>query len=183
MSRVADLYGIMAEFDSPAALLDAVERARAAGYRDLEAFSPLAIDGLAEKLGAPAPRVPLAALLGGVLGGTGAYFMQWYSAFVDYPINSGGRPLDSWPSFIPATFELTILGAATATFAAFLFMSGLPRLNHPIFNAPRFDLASRSRFFLCVTAQSEGFDADKTTHFLRELHPVEVVPVPLDDDT
>ncbi len=174
MPEATKLYGILAEFASPAALLDAIARCREVSYRDLEAYAPFSIEGLPEAIGFTANRVPLLTLLGGIGGGVGAYFMQWYSAVVDYPINSGGRPLHSWPSFIPGTFELTVLGAALAAFVGFLVLSGLPRLNHPLFDAPDFDLASRSRFFLCVRATGSAFAPERVEDFLRALGPVRV---------
>ena len=128
-------------------------RARArGGYRNVEAYAPFSVEGLAEALGFARNRVALITLLGGILGGAGIYFLQWYSAVIDYPINIGGRPLHSWPAFIPATFECTVLGAALAAFFGMLILNGLPRLHHPVFNAPDFDLATRNRFFLCIEA-------------------------------
>ena len=150
MRRDSGPYGIMAEFASPQALLAAVARCREAQYRDIEAYTPFPVEGLAEALGFTRNRVPLLALIGGILGGAGAYFMQWYSAVIDYPINAGGRPLHSWPAFIVLTFELAILGAALAAFFGFILLNGLPRLRQPVFNAPDFDLASKSRFFICI---------------------------------
>jgi len=170
-------YGVMAEFATPQALLDAVHRCRSTSFRHLEAYSPFSIDGLPEALGFTRNRVPLLTLIGGILGGLGGYFMQWYSAVVDYPINAGGRPLHAWPAFIPATFELAVLGAALAAFFGFLALNGLPRLRHPVFDAPDFDLASRSRFFLCVRASGAAFDADAAERFLHKLAPVRVTRV------
>jgi ActD protein len=175
------LYGLMAEFTSPEALVDAARRARGDGYLAVEAYSPISIEGLAETLGFHGNRVGLLTLLGGIAGGVGGYFLQWYSAVIDYPINSGGRPLHSWPAFIPATFELTVLGAALAAFVAFVLLNGLPRLNHPMFNAPDFDLASRSRFFLCIRANDTRFDLRATDEFLRGLAPVRIAQVPLEE--
>ncbi|HET9651107.1 MAG TPA: DUF3341 domain-containing protein, partial [Usitatibacter sp.] len=143
------IYGLMAEFASAEALLAAARRAREAGFEHAEAYSPFAVDGLADALGFSGSRVPLATLAGGILGGAGGFFLQWYSAVIDYPINSGGRPLNSWPEFIPVTFELTVLGAALAAVAAMLVANGLPRLRHPVFNVREFELATRNRFFLC----------------------------------
>src|SRR5437762_2265840 len=170
-------YGTMAEFASPEALLAAVARCREAHYRDIDAYTPFAVEGLAEALGFKRNRVPLVTLLGGLLGGAGAYFMQWYSAVIDYPINAGGRPLNSWPAFIPPTFELAILGAALAAFFGFIILNGLPRLRHPVFNAPDFDLASRSRFFLCIRSSDSRFDAQAAERLLHESQPVRVTRV------
>jgi len=174
----AQCYGLLAEFSHAEKLLEAVRHARAAGYRNLEAFTPFSVDGLAEALALPPSRVPLLTLLGGLIGGVGAFFMQWYTAVIDYPIDSGGRPLNSWPAFIPATFELAVLGAALAAFAGMLMLNGLPRLRHPIFDAPDFHLASRDRFFLCVRAQDPRFDLEATKEWLTGLAPKRVTVVP-----
>lgn len=173
-----EIYGAMAELESAEALLAAVRRARAAGYRRIEAYAPFPVEGLAEAIGFTGNRVPLLALLGGVAGGVGGYLMQWYSAVLSYPINVGGRPLHSWPSFIPVTFELTVLGAALAAVLGMLFLNGLPALYHPVFNVPEFDLATRNRFFLCLRADDVQFDAASTRTFLSELQPLRVLEVP-----
>jgi hypothetical protein len=174
---VSTLYGLIAEFKDEHLLLDAVKQARAAGYRQLEAYSPFSVEGLSEALGFKRNRVPLITLLGGITGGISIYALQWYSAVIDLPINSGGRPLHSWPAFIPATFEMTVLGAALAAFFGMLILNGLPRLNYPIFNAADFDLASRNRFFLCVQASDRKFDAANTAEFLQGLAPLKVSEV------
>jgi hypothetical protein len=175
------LYGLLAEFAEPDALVEAA-RAAATRYRDVDAYAPYSVPDLPEALGFTRNRVPLIALLGGIAGGVGIYFLQWYSAVIDYPINSGGRPLDSWPVFIPPTFELTVLGAALALFFGLWVLNGLPRLNHPLFNAKEFDLASRNRFFLCLRASDPRFDAAQARDFLRTLSPLRVIDVPLHDD-
>ena len=172
------LYALLAEFADPRALVDAVRRCRER-YRDVDAYAPYAVDGLPEALGVRKNRVPLVTLIGGLVGGAGIYFLQWYSAVVDYPINSGGRPLDSWPVFIPPTFEITILGAALAAFFGMLLLNGLPKLHHPIFNAPEFDLASRNRFFVAIRATDPDFDVARTRAFLEDLSPIKVSEVPL----
>jgi hypothetical protein len=161
------LYGVLAEFATADDLLEAVRRARQAGFA-VEAYAPFAIEGMPEAIGFPRNRVPLVTLIGGIFGGGGAYFLQWYSAVVDYPLNIGGRPLHSWPSFIPVTFEMAILGAALAAVFGMLLMNGLPRLRHPLFDVPDFELVSRNRFFLCLRAQA-AFDRDKAQAMLREL--------------
>lgn len=146
----APLYGLLAEYPTAEGLLAAVKQVRAAGWVSVDAYAPFTVDGLAEALGAPPDHVAPWTLAGGVIGGLGAYFMQWYSAVVSYPLNIGGRPLDSWPAFLPITFELTILGAAIATVLAMLVQNGLPRLVHPLFSVPAFDLATRNRFYLVL---------------------------------
>src|SRR3954447_584598 len=140
----------MAEFGTAEQLLTATRAAYKAGYRRMDAYSPYAVDGLAEALGFTKTRLPLITLLGGIVGGLTAYIMQWYSAALDYPLNVGGRPLHSWPAFIPITFELTVLFASVGGLLAMLAMNGLPRLHHPIFNTPHFELRSHSRFYLCL---------------------------------
>jgi len=171
------LYAIAAEFGDPDKLVDAVRQCRAR-YRDVDAYAPYAVDGLAEALGFSRNGVPLVTLLGGIASGVGIYVLMWYSAVINYPINSGGRPLDSWPVFIIPTFELTILGAALAGFIGMLVLNGLPRLNHPIFNAPDFDLASRNRFFVSLSATDPAFDGDSARAFLQSLDPIHVFEVP-----
>lgn len=177
MSDDRNVYAVMAEFADPDALLAAVHDARPR-YRDLDAYAPYAVDGLAQALGFRGRGVQRLALLGGIAGGAGAYFLQWYTAVIDYPINSGGRPLHSWPAFIPATFELTVLGAALAIFVGLWALNGLPRLNHPIFNAGDFDLASRNRFFLAIRASDPAFHLDSVRKYLSGLRPLRVIEVP-----
>jgi hypothetical protein len=171
-------YGLVAEFSSAEALLEAVRAARAAGYRRLEAYTPFSVEGLPEALGPSPDRVPLFTLIGGIVGGIGGFFLQWYSAVVDYPINSGGRPLNSWPAFIPATFELAVLAAALAAFGGMLAFNGLPRLRHPIFDTPDFHLASRNRFFLCIRGDDPLFDPRRTHEWLATCSPVRIVVTP-----
>ena len=164
-------YGVLAEFATPERLVEAARKAREAGYPHIEAFSPFPIEGLAEATGMKRNWVAPMVLAGGFVGCIGGYFMQWYSAVISYPINSGGRPPHSWPLFIPVTFELTVLIAALAAFVGMLWLNGLPRLTHPVFNVREFDLASRNRFFLCVRA-------DDAHGFLRSLDPIGVWDVP-----
>jgi hypothetical protein len=172
------LYGLLAEFATADALLAAANRMREAGYRQLEAYAPFAVDGLAEAVGFRRNRVPMITLLGGIAGGAGTYFLQWYAAVVDYPINVGGRPLHSWPSFLPPTFEITILGAALAAVFGMLIANGLPRLRHPLFEVPEFDLATRNRFFLLLPASDPAFDDAADRRLLQDLQPLLVREVP-----
>lgn len=171
-------YGLLADFSSADDLLAAVRMARRDGYRQLEAYTPFSVEGLPEALALSPNRVPMISLIGGVLGGVGAFALQWYSAVVDFPINSGGRPLNSWPAFIPVTFEVTVLGAALATFFGMLALNGLPNLRHALFEVPEFDLASRNRFFLCVRSSDALFSESSTRAWLDKLHPVRVLTVP-----
>jgi hypothetical protein len=172
------MYGLLAEFPSAEALCAAARHVRANGYTRLEAYSPFAIDGLDEMLGNATDRTAPAALLGGLLGGGGTYFLQWYAAVVDYPINVGGRPLHSWPAFIPATFELIILGAAVAAVLAMLLQNGLPKLYHPLFEVEEFELASRNRFFLCLPAHDPVFAPGPARTLLEDLQPMLLREVP-----
>ena len=167
----------MAEFDDPQTLLAATERAFGAGYRRMDAYSPYPIEELHHALGAPATRLPLIVLVGGMLGGGGGLLLQYWVSAIAYPINVGGRPYFSWPAFIPVTFECTILGAVLSAVLGMLALNKLPMPYHPVFNVPRFALASRNRFFLCIEAQDPKFDLEATRKFLETLNPREVTTV------
>jgi len=167
-------YGLMAEFRDPALLRDAAERAYGDGYRRIDAYSPFPIEGLAEAMGRRGTAIPLLVLLGGATGGIGGYFMQWYAMAVDYPLDIGGRPLHSWPAFVPITFELTILCAALTAFFSVFVLNRLPQPYHPAFNVAAFTQASQDRFFLCIEAADPKFDPAKTRAFLESLHPESV---------
>ena len=170
------IYGLMAEFDSPTALVTAARHAREAGYRKMDAYSPFPIEELSEVLHHH-DRLPLLVLIGGIVGGTSGFLFQYWASAIDYPINVGGRPLLSWPSFIPVTFEMTILVAAFAAVLGMLGLNGLPMPYHPVFNVPRFEYASRNRFFLCIESSDPLFDEDVTGKFLESLEPREVCEV------
>ena len=178
MSTQPPIYGLLAEFDSVQGLLSATRRAYEEGYRHMDAYSPFPVEGLADALGFHKTRMPALVLLGGILGGSGGYLMLYYSAVISYPINVGGRPFHSWPAFIPITFELTILVAALFAVFGMLALNGLPMPYHPVFNVPRFALASRDRFFLCIEATDPRFDRQGTEGFLRGLQPQHVAEVP-----
>jgi hypothetical protein len=165
------LYGVMAEFDSSADLLDAAQRAYEEGYRRMDAYTPFPVHGLPEALGFHGTRLPLLVLLGGIAGCIGGYYLQYWIAAIDYPLNVGGRPLNSWPAFIPVTFELTVLVAALAAVLGMLALNRLPMPYHPVFNVPEFELASRNRFFLCIEAIDPKFDRGETERFLESLKP------------
>jgi hypothetical protein len=167
----------MAEFEHPHDLVAAARRAYQAGYRKLDAYSPFPIEGLAEELGHHRSWLPAVVLAGGIIGAVGGFGMQYYLSVIEYPLNIGGRPLNSWPSFIPITFETTVLLAALSAVLGMILMNGLPKPYHPVFNVPRFELASRDHFFLCIEAADPKFDRHETGRFLRSLNPREVSDV------
>jgi len=177
MQPPSSLYGVLAEFNTPDELLAATRGARQAGYRQMDAYTPFPVEGLAEALGFQRTGLPFLVLLGGIVGGIGGYLMQYWIAAIDYPLNVGGRPLHSWPSFIPVTFELTILVAALAAVLGMLALNGLPMPYHPLFNVPRFALVTRNSFFLCIEARDPKFDRDETRRFLESVKAREVSDV------
>ena len=171
------IYGLIAEFDNPTALVKAARAAREKGYRKLDAFSPFPIEGLTDALHLHKNKLPLIVLTGGIIGGLTGFLVQYYVTVINFPINIGGRPLDSWPSYIIITFELTILFGALSAVLGMLGLCGLPMPYHPVFNAPRFALASNNRFFLCIESADPLFDVAATGDFLRGLEPHEVTEV------
>ncbi|QHI97383.1 DUF3341 domain-containing protein [Xylophilus rhododendri] len=170
-------WGLLAQFDSAEALLVAARAVHAAGCRQAEAYAPFDVEGLDEALGLPPSRIPAATLAGAVLGGAGGYFMQWYAAVIDLPLNIGGRPEHSWPMFIPVTFEMTILGGALAAVLAFFVAARLPALDHPVFGAPGFEQASRDGFFLLLRLDDPAWPRDEAERLLQGLSPRSVAPV------
>ena len=177
MSVTKPIYGVMAEFDSPTALVAAARAAREQGYRKLDAYSPFPIEELSDALHLHRNKLPLIVLIGGIMGCIAGYLLQYYVTVIYFPINVGGRPLNSWPAYIVITFEVTILFAALSTVLGMLALCGLPMPYHPVFNVPRFALASRNRFFLCIEAADPMFDHDRTSEFLETLGPREVSEV------
>jgi hypothetical protein len=167
----------MAEFDEPNALVAAASRAHREGYRRMDAYSPFPIEELHEALGMHHTRLPLIVLIGGLFGCIGGYAMQYWISAVSFPLNVGGKPYHSWPAFVPVTFECTILAAALSAVLGMLALNGLPMPYHPVFNVPRFALASRNRFFLCIEAADPKFDLEATRQFLESLGPREVSTV------
>ena len=168
----------MAEFDTPTDVVQATRRTYEAGYRKIDAYSPFPIEELNEALGMHKDSVSLIVLLGGIFGGTLGFLLQYWINVIDYPVNIGGRPLNSWPAFIVVTFELTILGASLFGVFGMLAMNGLPQPHHPVFNVPRFAFATRDRFFLCIEATDPMFQREETMKFLQGLSPRSVTEVP-----
>jgi Protein of unknown function (DUF3341) len=171
-------WGLMAEYETAEALVAAAQSAHDAGYARAEAYAPYAVEGLPEALGFHRSRLPLVTFCGGLVGGAGGYFLQWYSAVVSYPEEIGARPLHSWPMFVPVTFELAVLGAAFAAFFGVLAANRLPRLAHPVFDAPDFELASRNRFFLVLRRDDPAWDDDGAPALLDSTRPLRRAEVP-----
>jgi hypothetical protein len=177
MKRVP-IYGLLAEFATPTELTEATRAARAAGYRRMDAFSPFGIEEVSEALEFHKTSVPLVTLLGGVFGGLGGFFLQYWVSVIAYPINSGGKPFNSWPAFIVPTFECTILGAALAAVLGMLALNALPQPYHPLFNVPSFARVTRDSFFLLIESTDSKFNLDDTHKFLLKLNPKQVLEVP-----
>ena len=170
-------YGLMAEFDSPDRLVAAARRTHEEGYRAFDAYTPFPIEELHEAMDAHRTAVPLLVLAGGIAGGLAGYGLEYWVSAIAYPLNVGGRPFHSWPAFIPITFETTVLGAALTAVFGMLALNRLPKPYHPVFNVPRFALATRDRFFLCIESADAKFDAAATRRFLESLGPREVTDV------
>jgi hypothetical protein len=179
MNGAADSFGLLAEFEEPDQLVEAAALVYGEGYRDFEAYAPMPIDALSYAVGFPRSRMPLVVLVGGIVGCVIGFTMQYYLTVIDYPLNIGGRPLNSWPSFIPVTFELTVLFAALAAVLGMLAINGLPRPHHPLFAVPQFSQASQDRFFLCIRRTDKLFHEHTTREFLQELGAKEVIDVPM----
>jgi Alternative complex III, ActD subunit len=171
------IYGLMAEFPSADALIAAAHQVHEAGFQKVDAYTPYPIEAVSEALDLPRSKVPLIVLIGGLLGGLGGYMLQYWSQVIRYPMNIGGRPVHSWPAFIVPTFECTILGASLAAVVGMILLNGLPLPYHPVFNVPRFALASRDRYFLVIEAVDPKFDPDATRSFLADLNASEVSEV------
>ena len=177
MSAESPLHGIIAEFENEEAIINATQRAVDAGYEKMEAYTPYPLEELIDILHLHKNKIALVILIGGIVGCCVGFGMQYFASVIHYPINVGGRPLNSWPAFVPVMFECTILFAGISAFVGMLLMNGLPRPHHPVFNVARFKYATQDRFFLCIEADDPKFDTDETKQFLENLNPHEVSEV------
>src|SRR5215470_2586274 len=179
MPRANVVYGLLGEFDTPQQLLEAAKRVREAGYRRVDAYAPFPIEGLSQALGLGRKHdlVPLLTLIGGLGGGLSGFFFQLWVNASSYPMNIAGRPLNSWPAFIPVTFELTVLGASLSAVFGMLALNRLPQPHHPLFNVERFKHASTDKFFLCVLSHDPKFHLAETARFLQSLNAQHVTEV------
>ncbi|SRR5882762_9824003 len=176
--KTTPIYGMMAEFDSASDLVAAARRTHEAGYKKIDAYSPFPVEELAEAIGFHSNRVALVTLIGAAIGGLSGYLMQYWIATISYPINVGGRPYHSWPSFIVVTFEMTILFGGISAVFGMLALNGLPMPYHPVFNVARFAMATKDRFFLIVFSTDPKYDTTGTRQFLESLGPRSIAEVP-----
>jgi hypothetical protein len=174
MEHHAHIYGVMGEFETGEQFIQAVKKTREAGYRRVDAYAPYPVEGLSEALRLHRSWVPLITLLGGLSGGLGGFGLQYWASAITYPLNIGGRPLNSWPAFIPVTFELTILGASLSAVLGMLALNRLPQPHHPVFNVKRFTHASSDCFFLCIQARDPQFSLTDSARFLQSLNATHV---------
>jgi hypothetical protein len=178
LSSLPEIHGAMAEFDTPEELLEACHQAYSAGYRKMDAYAPLPVEGLAEAIGFKRNKVAFCVLIAGICGVIGGFGLLEWITVIAYPHNVGGRPLNSWPAYIPITFECMILLSALTALVSMLAMNGLPKPYHPVFNVPAFERASIDRFFLCIESRDPNFRTEDTLEFLRSLGGREVSVVP-----
>ncbi len=171
------LYGLMAEFADAADLLHAAQKSRDAGYRHMDAFSPFAIEGMDDALRLHSSKISYFVLGGAFVGMIAGFGMEYFAAVINYPVNVGGRPLDSLPAFIPIMFEMAVLFGAFSGLISMLVMNGLPMPYHPVFNVPEFREMTSGRFFLCIEGRDPQFELDATRQFLQELSPLKVSDV------
>lgn len=168
------LYGVMAEFENPTDLVAAARKVYSVGYRRINGYSPYPIEELSEAIGFTHTSLPLIVFIGGVVGGLAGFFMQYWIEVIDYPLNVGGKPYNSWPAFIPITFEMTVLFAAFSAVLGMLVLNKLPQPYHPVFNVPNFAMATRDRFFLAIEANDAKFKHEEVVELLKSLNAIEV---------
>ena len=171
-------YGLMAEFDNVNDAVTAARQTYGAGYRKIDAYSPFPVEELSEAIGFHKNGVALVCLIGGLLGGSAAFTLQWWINTISYPVNIGGRPLNSWPSFIIVTFEMTILFSGLSAVFGMLALNGLPMPYHPVFNVPQFESVTKDHFFIVIFSSDKNYDAASTRQFLEGLGPISVAEVP-----
>jgi hypothetical protein len=171
------LYGLLAEFDSATAIVDAARRTRQAGFTKIDTFTPFPIHELDAALELPRTKLPWIVLGGGIAGMAAGFALQYWASVIEYPLNIGGRPLASWPAFIVPSYELTILFAALTAVFGMIALNGLPMPYHPLFNVPQFSNASADRFFLSIETKDPKFDLAGTRAFLEGLHPLGVTEI------
>ncbi len=171
------LYGLLAQFSQPEPLLEAARRARAEGYRCMDAYTPMPVEGLADAIGFRSNAVSRFVFAAGLAGACGGFGLMYWITVIAYPLNVGSRPLNSWPAYIPITFECMVLLACFTAVISMLALNGLPQPYHPVFNVTKFERASRDKFFLCIEADDPKFDPDGTRQFLEGLDPEEVLDV------
>lgn len=172
-----ELFGLLAEFDDPTALIEAAERTRDAGYRDMDAYSPMPVEGLAEAIGFRRTLIEKIVFVAGCCGATGGFTLCWWMTVIAYPHIVAGRPLNSWPAYVPITFESMVLVSCLTAVIGMLMLNGLPQPYHPLFNVKQFDRVTRDRFFLCIESTDPKFDMVDTREFLESLKPLEVMEV------
>ncbi|HEU4873166.1 MAG TPA: DUF3341 domain-containing protein [Pyrinomonadaceae bacterium] len=168
------LYGVMGEFENPTDLVAAARKVYSLGYRRINGYSPYPIEELSEAIGFTHTSLPLIVFIGGVVGGLAGFFMQYWIEVIDYPLNVGGKPYNSWPAFIPITFEMTVLFAAFSAVLGMLVLNKLPQPYHPVFNVPNFAMATRDRFFLAIEANDAKFKHEEVVELLKSLNAIEV---------
>ena len=172
------LYGVMAEFETADALIAATRQARVAGYTRMDGYSPYPVGEVADELGFPRSEIGAVMFIGGLLGATTGFMMQYYLNAVEYPLNIAGKPYFSWPMFVPITWELLVLTASLTGLIGLWALCGLPQRYHPVFTVPQFARATRDRFFLVIEAADPQFDAGRVKEFMRTLNPLSVEEVP-----
>ena len=170
METRSRIYGVVGEFETPKKIIQAADKAREAGYKCMDAYTPFPVEGLPEAMGLKRSLVPLVTLIGGLLGGLGGFGFQYWVCVISYAENIGGRSLNSWPAFIPVTFEMTVLGASLFAVFGMLAMNKLPQPHHPLFNVDRFQKhASVDSFFLCLQSDDPKFSVGEASKFLKEI--------------